>query len=458
MTKAPVLSAGLSSRRHQIVATLFASAIVAVAVAAIPYGRVPLPANPGFLPAFGAITFVSELVTGCLLLAQARSAQDRSPLRLGMAYLFSAMALVPHLLAFPGVFAAGPVIGGSASAVWLWASWHGGFAVLVVAFLVGRPRPIHAGSTLPAAGGVAAAVALLATVATAGLPWLPTILVNGNYDRLTTLGIGPAILAMTVLALVLVVLRRRCRDVLSLWLSVAMLAASLDVALTLFGGGRFTLGWYAARMLSLVTGITVLIALLSELVAQSARVGKVNAQLEQLLCTDVLTSVANRRAFDLAMTAEWRRARREQTPVSLLMIDIDLFKGFNDRYGHPAGDACLRQVAGALDTQAQRPADMVARLGGEEFVLLLPNTEEAGAAQVAERMRAGVAALNLTHAGSPCGHVTISIGVATSRPFDLSEDPQWLIDTADRMLYRAKSAGRNTVSVATFETRSLVAA
>ena len=141
---APVLSAGLSSRRHQVVAALFATAIVAVAVAAIPFGRVALPANPGFLPAFGAITFVSELVTGSLLLAHARSAQDRGPMRLGLAYLFTALALVPHLLAFPGVFAAAPVIGGSASAVWLWASWHGGFAVLVVAFLVGRPRPLHA--------------------------------------------------------------------------------------------------------------------------------------------------------------------------------------------------------------------------------------------------------------------------------------------------------------------------
>ena len=458
MADAPILSSVPCGHWHRLAAATLTTAILAVGLVALPFGRTALPINPSFLPAFGAMTLVCDLLTGCLLLSQARVAGDRSPLRLGVAYLFSAFTLIPHMLAFPGVFAASPVIGGSASAVWLWCVWHGGFAVLVVAFLLGRPGRLRPRDVRYAVLGVMAIVTGFAIITTAGLPWMPTILVDGNYNRLNTLGIGPAILGTSLLATALVVTKRRFRDPLSLWLSVSLLAATIDVALTLFGAGRFTLGWYVARSLSLVTGITVLVALLSELVAQAGRVSEVNGQLEQLLRTDALTGVANRRAFDAAMVHEWRRARREQTAVSLLMIDIDLFKGFNDRYGHPAGDLCLRNVARAVDGQLQRPADLGARLGGEEFVVLLPNTEEAGAIQVAERVRASVAALGLVHAGSALGHVTISVGVATSRPFERSDDAQSLMDAADRALYRAKASGRNTVCAAAFPVAESMAA
>jgi diguanylate cyclase (GGDEF)-like protein len=444
-----------SGYRQQIAAVALMGLIVAIAIAALPFGRVALPANSSFLPAFGTLTFGTDLVTGFLLLSQARVANDRGPLRLAVAYLFSAMTIVPHLLAFPGVVAASPIIGASASAVWLWAAWHGGFGALVLAFALGQPRKLQQRDIIIAMTILTIVVTALAVAATAGLPWLPIILVNGNFQRLISLGIGPAVLAVTVLATVAVMAKHRFRDPLSLWLSVSMLAASLDVALTLFGGDRYTLGWYVARMLSLVTGVTVLTALLCELVMQAGRVAEVNGALEAMLRTDVLTGLYNRRAFNTAIATEWRRSRREQIAVSLVMIDIDMFKGFNDRYGHPAGDQCLRLVAAALDDQTRRPGDLAARLGGEEFVILLPNTEEAGAIKVAERVRACVEALGLAHAGSPRGHVTISVGVATSRPFDWSDEPAGLIDAADRALYRAKAGGRNTVCAAVFEAPAL---
>jgi diguanylate cyclase (GGDEF)-like protein len=448
LAQAPVLSARFSGHRHQIVAGTLASVILATALTAMPFGRLALPVNPSFLPAFGAMTLVSELITGCLLLSQARLAKDRAPLRLAVAYLFSAAALIPHFLAFPGVVAPTQLIGATASAVWLWCAWHGGFGVLVLAFALGRPRRLRRWDIAVALTGVAMSVFALAWVATTGLRWLPVILVDGNFDRITTLGIAPTILLVTCLAACVVVVKQGLRDPLSLWLSVSILAAILDVALTMTGGGRYTLGWYLSRTLSLITGLTVLIALLYELVIQAGRVAEVNAELETMLRTDVLTGLANRRAFETAVSAEWRRARREQTATSMLMIDIDLFKGFNDRYGHPAGDVCLCEVAAALSGQTRRPGHLAARIGGEEFVVLLPNTEEAGATQVAERMRASVAALNLTHAGSALGHVTISIGVATRRPIELEEETSSLMDAADSALYQAKAAGRNTVCAA----------
>lgn len=176
-------------------------------------------------------------------------------------------------------------------------------------------------------------------------------------------------------------------------------------------------------------------------------------RLVALARTDGLTGLANRRSFDEALAVEWRRARREGTPLSLLLVDIDRFKLFNDHYGHLAGDACLRDVAGVISAAVRRPADLVARYGGEEMVVLLPNTHADGAQAVAEQVRAAVEAAGLAHAANqPLGLVTISIGVATVVPVPVPEAsiaPEALVAAADEALYRSKRGGRNCVSAAT---------
>ena len=174
-------------------------------------------------------------------------------------------------------------------------------------------------------------------------------------------------------------------------------------------------------------------------------------RLVALARTDGLTGLANRRSFDEALAVEWRRARREGTPLSLLLVDIDRFKLFNDHYGHLAGDACLRDVAGVISAAVRRPADLVARYGGEEMVVLLPNTHADGAQAVAEQVRAAVEAAGLAHAANqPLGLVTISIGVATVVPVpEASIAPEALVAAADEALYRSKRGGRNCVSAAT---------
>jgi diguanylate cyclase (GGDEF)-like protein len=167
--------------------------------------------------------------------------------------------------------------------------------------------------------------------------------------------------------------------------------------------------------------------------------------LESLAMLDGLTSIPNRRRFDEALEAEWKRARRNGLPLALIMADVDYFKNFNDHYGHGAGDTCLKKVAAALVEAADRPADLVARYGGEEFVALLPETDLRGAKLFAERFRSGVESLQIPHqysAASPW--VTISIGCAFEFPAR-DEGAEGLLEAADRNLYVAKEAGRNRI-------------
>jgi diguanylate cyclase (GGDEF)-like protein/PAS domain S-box-containing protein len=172
-----------------------------------------------------------------------------------------------------------------------------------------------------------------------------------------------------------------------------------------------------------------------------------NLKLERLATLDELTQLANRRRFDQYLEMEWRRQSREQTPLSLILCDIDSFKSYNDTYGHPGGDECLRQVAGAIGNAINRPADLVARYGGEEFAVILPNTKIQGAVQVAEHIQLKIAALQIPHAGSQVSqYVTVSLGVASIVPASESGSGI-LIAASDQALYQAKRLGRDRIHV-----------
>jgi diguanylate cyclase (GGDEF)-like protein len=172
-----------------------------------------------------------------------------------------------------------------------------------------------------------------------------------------------------------------------------------------------------------------------------------NARLERLASLDGLTAIPNRRSLDDQSVAEWKRAIRTQTPLALLMIDIDHFKQFNDMYGHLVGDQCLQAVASALAGCVRRPEDFVARYGGEEFAVLLPNTDLDGALSVAGSLRAAVADLAIEHRGGALQVVTVSIGCAVRVP-QLEQSWSELFHMADVALYRAKKDGRNRVATA----------
>jgi diguanylate cyclase (GGDEF)-like protein len=178
-----------------------------------------------------------------------------------------------------------------------------------------------------------------------------------------------------------------------------------------------------------------------------AELGAANERLDKLSRTDALTTLANRRGFEEQLATSWSEMRKQHLSLSLVMLDIDYFKRYNDHYGHPGGDQCLRRVAGAIRAALRFPNDFAARYGGEEFAVILPRTDETMALGIAERIRQAVIGIDLLHEKSEVSKiVTISIGVATLRGDDTAMTMDALIKAADGALYDAKEHGRNRVA------------
>ena len=180
---------------------------------------------------------------------------------------------------------------------------------------------------------------------------------------------------------------------------------------------------------------------------ENLQLQKASTELRRLSISDSLTSLGNRRHFEAMLEKEWLRATRSEAPISLILIDIDFFKPYNDNYGHQAGDDCLRLVAEEIGRFARRPGDTSARYGGEEFVLLLSGTEQAQAGAIAEACRSSIEALKIPHSHSKVACVvTVSAGVATLFPAS-DTGRRALVEAADKALYRAKAEGRNRVAL-----------
>jgi diguanylate cyclase (GGDEF)-like protein len=184
-----------------------------------------------------------------------------------------------------------------------------------------------------------------------------------------------------------------------------------------------------------------------ELLDSQEKLLELNRNLELLALEDALTGLANRRQFDLFIHAEMGRSRRNMTGLALLMIDVDHFKAYNDFYGHLAGDECLRNISAIITKNIQRPGDLAARFGGEEFAVVLPGTDYVGAFLVAEKIRRAVQTAGLAHSKSPEAVVTVSVGVCGYDPASQARIED-LIGAADKALYVAKASGRNMSVIA----------
>lgn len=464
----------LSSQPAGRGARRLATAIIAVSslifLVLVPFAKVQLGTLPAFIPMYQSALFINDLLTAVFLLEQCLLSRSRALGLLAGGYLFTALMAVSHGLTFPGAFTPSGLLGaGPQTTVWLYMLWHGGFPLFILAYALNGPKEQSLRQSnvalLCVAAGVCALVCGFTFVATLGQDFLPVIM-QGNRHMASFIFVSSVAWMINPLALI-VLARRRPYSVLDLWLMVAVCAWLFDIALSsVLNGGRYDLGFYAGRIYGLLAASFVLVVLLFEngkLYAQlnSLRESdrKKAGELHRLSNVDTLTGVANRRAFDEALDQEWRRMLRHKTALSLLLIDVDFFKRFNDTYGHVAGDECLKGVAQALAKRARRAGEIAARYGGEEFAILLPHADVEEATKLAELMCEAVREHKIPHEASPVApYVTISIGVASISQLPKSvaalcregaaAGPTVLVETADGALYQAKVAGRNRVVTA----------
>ena len=444
------------SASHRFWVAGSATALIAISTALLlPFADHPLVEVKPFMPMFATTVFITESLTAYLLFIHFRSTRELFLAALSGSSFFVAVMVAVQLLIFPGVFSATGLLGaGPQSAVWLWVLWHGGYAAFVLlALLLRMPQLTRGREAQWARFGVAIKlsapmVALaLAYLAVADGGRLPPLIEGTSYTRLVHSPVAAVVVALHVLALLACVLITRLRDVLSLWLAVALVASLADVVLSLAATSRFNLGWYAARCLSVVSSSTLLGVLVWQTSSLYRQLATAHQALAERSVHDALTGVYNRGYFNEQFPRDVRRAQRESAPLALLMADVDHFKNYNDSFGHPQGDVCLKAIASAMKSQLHRPGDYLARYGGEEFVIVLPLTDAAGALQIAEALRAAVARLNLPRAHANDQPVTISIGVTTFTPGTDAHGVEEIIYRADTALYQAKNGGRNATVV-----------
>lgn len=432
-------------------AAMLLSLLVFLVIA--PYAKTPLTQVWAFIPSYESALVVNDLITAALLFGQFSSFRSKAVYILASGYLFTAFTAIAHALTFPGLFSESGLLGaGPQTTAWLYVVWHGGFPLFIIAYALMKDQPkssaqprysVHL-SIVIGMLAILALVAALTLLVTLGHPLLPAIMVGNRYSP--TMLVVISTIWLLSLAAFAALKWRRSPSVLDLWLQVVMCTWLCDIALSaVLNGGRFDLGFYAGRIYGLLAASFILLVLLIESGMLYTRLLELAATLRQLTSVDALTGIANRRAFDLALDSDWRQATRNGSAFSLLMIDIDHFKNFNDCYGHIAGDNCLRAVAQTLAGNARRAGDVVARYGGEEFAVLLPNTDREEAMLLAERMCETVRQRHIAHRQSAAEQVTVSIGVASCHPGD-GGAAATLVEAADKTLYAAKQGGRNRVA------------
>jgi diguanylate cyclase (GGDEF)-like protein len=432
-----------SVSRRALVVT--AGAVVLATVILVPLSRHQLQSSYSFMPAMLSVVACFDVISVYLLVGDYRDRGDVRLLMMAWAYAWSLVLMGGYALAFPGAVTTDPPLALTRSmAPYFYVTWHTGFPLLLAVAWAPWPArwltPTPVGRRL----AVAAASVTIAVVAGLGLIALYVavavahrlpVLINGlDTSRMTTVT-APIGVPLVLLALAITWYGTRRRGGPERWSAVAALVCLCDLVLTYSSKARFSLGWYCGRSLTLVAAAVVLLAMLTAF-------RRLKARAEHDAAIDPLTGLFNRRSAQIAFDQMVARARRSGFPLGVLSLDLDRFKQVNDRYGHETGDTVLIQVGQVL-TRSSRYGDVVARVGGEEFLILLPDTDEAGTVTAAEKIRAVIA--DMIVPGMPDG-MTASLGVTTLRKDDLTTAT--LLRRVDTALYQAKQTGRDSVVTA----------
>jgi len=379
-----------TTRRQAMIAGAIALLILLTLAVAAPRAGLQWPAINPFMPMCALTVFTTASIAAFLLGAQFIVTRQPMLGALGGAYAFTALAVALQLLMFPGVFSPTGLFGARpTSAAWMWVFWHGGFPLFVILAVLMRDRlsrdavadgRVGLWAWLLIGGPVLVGVLLCGF---AVLTNLPPPLHAGNGDN----PVAVVLWAINAIAVLAVVASGRLRAVLDVWLAIAALACLTDTTLNLLSTDRFTVGWYVARLFSMFAPGVLVCVLVWEVTALYRRLFEAHVSLRQASMRDALTGLYNRTYFNEQIDNQISAAQGNGQPFSLVMVDVDHFKRYNDAFGHLKGDACLAAVAHALAGVVRRPADFIARYGGEEFVVVLPETD-ANEAQALRRARA----------------------------------------------------------------------
>jgi diguanylate cyclase (GGDEF)-like protein len=395
---------------------------------------------PGFIPLVTGIATLSDLLAAFLLFAQYRVTGVTLLAVAGAAYAFSGLITVAYTISFPGFLAPGALSGNDGIASWFWMIWHFAFPLMLAGYAISDPslRAASPMSFVPHRlrrylGGVAIVAGLFILLIFWASPVLPAVFIHGRFRPQYSF-VRLVIVLADLAAAVLLLRRPRELTTLQLALGLALLTAMLDASLNFVATARFTPCWYVGKVEMLLTSTIVVVTL-------AAEISELYRRAEALATIDALTGIENRRSLGTRLEWALGHGRREGVQVAFIMIDVDHFKKYNDVFGHAAGDQCLRRVSSALRAQLQRPNDLLIRFGGEEFVVLLVDTDVAGAQTLAERLRSAVEGLSIPSSRAASGVVTISLGLCVARAAVIRDSD--LLELADRALYAAKAAGRN---------------
>ena len=438
-----------STRTAALTAAVFLVVVSAVAFGSSSVRTVPVAA---FMPIVVTFWFCAESLTALLLFGQYYVTGSTGFAIFACAYEFSALLAVPYLFASPGVLpGAPPTQVDYQPHVWLWSVWHLAFPVLIVIGFALDPllkRRVGSRREVGASLAFVAIATLVAAVVVTLVVWsardsLADLVANAHPTALFRFAIAPAVTLANVAACVFVFVRGKSATSLGMWLALATFAAALEGIISAFSDHTFSLAWYLAKVETTLTASLVLAMLLIE-------IGLLYGKLTDLATRDALTGLHNRRGLEEYLQWAYDYASRRELGLALLVVDIDHFKRYNDRYGHATGDVALRRVASLLRKSAVRRYDLVARYGGEEFVVALFNVGPHQAAVVAERLKERIGDAKIPHAAVDSGRLSVSIGVG-----QVGDAAHATIDelfaVADRALYQAKAAGRDRYMLATID-------
>lgn len=409
------------------------------------FGTIEYIPIPGFISICGISIFIVSLQTAFLLYNQSKIRFDSAIALLSSGYFLISFLVLGRIIFLPGALLTPEYINEESQiSAWLWTIWHLVFPIYIILYsLIDSKFSISyslSQLTFKAVPLISLGIILFLTFYDNNLPKL----VNEN-SYTATIHYDISLLFLCFVSMLFLISQRGINHRQDLWLLLALSVHGLDILYGITGGARYSAGWYLALINSVLASTIILGVFIHHLIQIAQSMSLENDYLKNISEQDELTKISNRRKFNFIFETLWSLSLHQRKPLCLIIIDIDNFKSYNDKFGHPQGDECLIRIANILQQVSKRETDLVARIGGEEFAILLYGIHEKEGAIFAERARKMVEDEQIPSANSHPPYVTISVGYGVVTPHSRF-NYKGFINKVDGALYTSKHKGKNTIS------------